>query len=358
MRAVEYWSVIGAATLFAAAGSLHAKSPSGTIAAASTPSVGQDVAPGERIASGSDGPTQILLRDGSTITLAPNSTLTLDRFSYDPETRTGRLAMTVTAGVVRLIGGRASKDAPATIETPSATIALHGGIGLVSVDPTTGATAITQATGRSTAATSKSTGETRTLTRDGYTLTVRTAEPITAAHIGAARLDALLARFAGGRGEGGATSLPDPNAPAAREIADLNSGRPATPQPSGTSAADRLGTITTLSNQLVAQTAQSTAAGRMTGLGSIPAAVSIGGQNFVVTSIGNGSVTLTSLTLTANFGLTATFNVFGTNGNVAIGTLPSSFAVQGSFFTFQNPGGLVLRNIPLSGFVPIQIFQR
>ncbi len=50
--------------------------------------------------------------------------------SYDPQTRTGEVAVSVVTGVFRLVGGKISKTGTITIKTPSATIGLRGGIGL------------------------------------------------------------------------------------------------------------------------------------------------------------------------------------------------------------------------------------
>ena len=54
--------------------------------------------------------------------------MVLDEFVYDPATGSGKLAMTATKGVFRLVGGKISKSEPVTLKTPTATIGIRGGM--------------------------------------------------------------------------------------------------------------------------------------------------------------------------------------------------------------------------------------
>lgn len=101
--------------------------------------VGSNLVINETVETSASGNTQLLFRDGSTVTIGPNAKLTIDSFVYDPEKRTAKLVMSSAGGLIRLIGGRASKDGDGVqINTPSATIGIRGGIGEVGVDPNTG----------------------------------------------------------------------------------------------------------------------------------------------------------------------------------------------------------------------------
>jgi hypothetical protein len=91
--------------------------------------VGQEVVHNEHIATGPAGQSQILFIDESALTVAPNSDMTIDDFVYDPNTGKGKLAMSVTEGVLRFVGGKLSKNENAvTLQTPTATLAIRGGI--------------------------------------------------------------------------------------------------------------------------------------------------------------------------------------------------------------------------------------
>jgi hypothetical protein len=83
------------------------------------------------VTTGPEGKTQLLFIDGSALSIGPNSEVVLDEFVYDPKTETGKLAMTATKGVFRLVGGKLSKTEPATLKTPTATIGIRGGVSTI-----------------------------------------------------------------------------------------------------------------------------------------------------------------------------------------------------------------------------------
>ncbi|MEL6794259.1 MAG: FecR domain-containing protein, partial [Pseudomonadota bacterium] len=87
----------------------------------------------ERIDTSANGGGQVLFLDQTSLTIAPNSSIVLDQYVYDPSTETGSIGISVARGAMRMIGGRITKGSPATIKTPSATIGIRGGMGNVSV---------------------------------------------------------------------------------------------------------------------------------------------------------------------------------------------------------------------------------
>ena len=87
----------------------------------------------ERIVSTGGGGGQVLFLDQTSLTIAPNSEVVLDRYVYDPSTDSGEMTVTVLKGAMRFVGGRISKTEPAMIKTPTATIGIRGGMGNVNV---------------------------------------------------------------------------------------------------------------------------------------------------------------------------------------------------------------------------------
>jgi hypothetical protein len=94
--------------------------------------LGQEVVHRERITTGVAGQTQILFVDQSAMTVGPNSDLVIDEFVFDPAAGTGKLAANFARGVFRFVGGKLSKqDNAVSVQTPSATIGIRGGVILV-----------------------------------------------------------------------------------------------------------------------------------------------------------------------------------------------------------------------------------
>ncbi len=88
----------------------------------------------ERLISSPLGSGQVLFLDQTSLTVSPNSDIVLDQYVYDPDTEVGAIGITVTKGVMRLVGGRITKTTDAIVQTPTATIGIRGGISLVVTD--------------------------------------------------------------------------------------------------------------------------------------------------------------------------------------------------------------------------------
>lgn len=95
--------------------------------------VGHNLVFDERVTTGAEGQAQLLMLDQSAVTVGPNSSLVIDKFVYDPDTRTGEMALSLSRGLMRFVGGRLSKNGNATVRTPVATMGIRGGIALVNV---------------------------------------------------------------------------------------------------------------------------------------------------------------------------------------------------------------------------------
>ena len=98
-------------------------------------SIGEGVVQDELIESSPIGSGQFLFLDQTTLTIAKDSSLVLDKYVYNPDTRTGEFSMRMSRGVLRFIGGRISKNTDAVVVTPTATIGIRGGMAIITVDP-------------------------------------------------------------------------------------------------------------------------------------------------------------------------------------------------------------------------------
>ncbi|MEM7191557.1 MAG: FecR family protein, partial [Pseudomonadota bacterium] len=91
--------------------------------------IGKSIFYNENIRTTTNGLVQVLLVDGSTFTVGPNSNLTIDKFVYDPNKKTGELVATFSKGSMRFIGGKLSKNAGGVkVNTPSGALAIRGGM--------------------------------------------------------------------------------------------------------------------------------------------------------------------------------------------------------------------------------------
>ena len=126
--------------------------------------VGIDLQAGELVTTGDKDRAHLLFLDGTALTVGPQARLTLDRFVYDNDRRLGALSLTAAQGVFRLVGGKISKTVPITIDTPSGTIGIRGGIMLFKVEPTE--TTATFLFGHLMTITSR--GQTQTVTTPGW----------------------------------------------------------------------------------------------------------------------------------------------------------------------------------------------
>lgn len=92
--------------------------------------IGQSIAHRERIQTTSVGSVQLLFLDKTSMTIGPNSDLAIDEYVYDPASNTGKLAATLTKGVMRFVGGQISHAGNAQVTTPTAVVGIRGGVGI------------------------------------------------------------------------------------------------------------------------------------------------------------------------------------------------------------------------------------
>jgi hypothetical protein len=103
-------------------------------AAARALQIGSPVVMDEEVSTGAASRAEVLFRDQTSLSLGANTAVVLDRFVFDPRSGTGELAIGMTQGVLRFIGGTLSDTQPALVTTPTATIGIRGSSALISSD--------------------------------------------------------------------------------------------------------------------------------------------------------------------------------------------------------------------------------
>ena len=249
--------------------------------------IGIDVQANEVITTNTRDRAHLVFLDGTSLTVGPNAQLTIDRFVYDPATKTGDLAINASKGVFRLVGGKISKIKPITVTTPSATIGIRGGIAIFTVQPTSTTSTFVFGNGMTLTAA----GQTQTVTRPGSQVTASGgAAPGAPTMVGQGGLTAQLGQLEGtsqssgqsSSGGGGGTSGGNADQKAQSSgFSSRNSGQaPGAVQPGAnvgpTPAAQRINNselvATALSNnQTVEQTAQAESTKKQATTSSTPA---------------------------------------------------------------------------------------
>jgi hypothetical protein len=98
---------------------------------------GDEIFLGDRIVTGPAGGLQIMLLDGTTFSVGPNSSMVIDEFVYNPATGAGKITASVAHGTLRLISGRIGRQEQEAIriKLPSATVGIRGSIVVFSGGP-------------------------------------------------------------------------------------------------------------------------------------------------------------------------------------------------------------------------------
>ncbi|CCG41162.1 FecR family protein [Magnetospirillum molischianum] len=176
--------------------------------------LGDAVQAGEELRTGPNGIIHVLFLDQSSVTLGPDSRLTVDLFSHDAATRSGKIGMTLHGGSVRVVGGMNSKVNETEVRTAGGTVGILGGISIVeSQGPGTVATFLFGQQMRLT----DQNGQTETLLRPGFSLT-STQNGVQAPQVmPPQQLSSLTRSFESGRGDSASgpqsTPAPTPSAP-------------------------------------------------------------------------------------------------------------------------------------------------
>lgn len=98
--------------------------------------VGDKVLAGDRISTGPASYAGITLKDDTLIGSGPNSSLVLDRFSFEPRTHSGNLLISISRGVTSFVTGLLARSSSQQVafRTQTATIGIRGTEFIVEVE--------------------------------------------------------------------------------------------------------------------------------------------------------------------------------------------------------------------------------
>jgi len=127
-----------------------------------------EVTTGARYRTKRDEMREVLLPDGTVLSLGLDSEVVIEVYRYDRASGTGEIALRVESGVVRVVGGRINNNHPIKITTPTAELALKNAAATVSVAAGDGRTRGSMLYGQSLSMTSG--GMTEVLFKPGFEL--------------------------------------------------------------------------------------------------------------------------------------------------------------------------------------------
>ena len=110
----------------------------GKEAGRASPQSGDALRAGDRVATGKDGAASVVLKDGTVLTLGPNTTADLSQFQFDTTTQEGNFVLELLQGSVRVVTGLLAKINPDRfkVKTPTAVVGVRGTDFIVEATPT------------------------------------------------------------------------------------------------------------------------------------------------------------------------------------------------------------------------------
>lgn len=121
------------------AGSVGAVNPNATGTppggASRTLAIGNAVVRNEVLKTSATGTLHVTLSDKTTLNLGPGTTMTVDRYVYDPSSGQGSMQASVKSGLLRYVGGQTSHTGNAAVNTPVATIGIRGNMVIIECGP-------------------------------------------------------------------------------------------------------------------------------------------------------------------------------------------------------------------------------
>ena len=119
-------------------GAVNPDSSAGFTGAMRTLQRGEPVIRNEHVRTSAAGSVQIIFIDKTTLSVGPNSDLVIDEFVYNADTNTAKMAITMSRGLMRVVGGQSTHNDNMKITTPVATVGVRGGVATVSHDAKNG----------------------------------------------------------------------------------------------------------------------------------------------------------------------------------------------------------------------------
>lgn len=89
---------------------------------------GGAVAVAERLSTGKTGAATVILKDGTVLTMGPNTTMDLSRFQFDSTTQKGAFGLDLLQGTVRVVTGLLARINPDLfkVSTPTSVVGVRG----------------------------------------------------------------------------------------------------------------------------------------------------------------------------------------------------------------------------------------
>ena len=100
-------------------------------------SLGRALVPADRLETGPKGSASVVMRDGTTLTLGPDSAMRLDQFAFDATTQQGNFLLDLLQGSVRVVTGLLAKVNPDVfkVRTPTSVVGVRGTDFIVDAEP-------------------------------------------------------------------------------------------------------------------------------------------------------------------------------------------------------------------------------
>jgi len=90
--------------------------------------VGSRIFASDRVVTGADGAVGITLRDNTILSAGPNSTVDLNKFTFNSTTHAGTIDATVKRGTLSVVSGKIAKATPNAVSfaAPGMTLGVRG----------------------------------------------------------------------------------------------------------------------------------------------------------------------------------------------------------------------------------------
>jgi hypothetical protein len=100
----------------------------GRAGAQRTPTPGDGVNVSQRLSTGKNGAATIILKDGTVLTMGPDTTMDLSQFHFDSTTQQGNFVLDLLQGSVRVVTGLLARINPELfkINTPTSVVGVRG----------------------------------------------------------------------------------------------------------------------------------------------------------------------------------------------------------------------------------------
>jgi trimeric autotransporter adhesin len=158
--------------------------------------VGDAVFENQRIVTDRRSRMQLMMVDKSSITIGPNSDLTIDQYKFKKEEPgVGQMVLSSAKGLFRFVGGLLSKRNPVQVRTPTATIGIRGAI--VYLEFTPAGMQMVFFYGNEATVTPNDGGVTESVTSPGYSITINNDGSTEKKQLSAAQVAALAATLEG-----------------------------------------------------------------------------------------------------------------------------------------------------------------